>query len=60
MMGLILFCECLVEKAFLQSLSFCKKLSKILDSIHKDSVFTMSLSMFLVLKCSAGKVCQLH
>lgn len=47
MMGLVLFCECLVEKAFLESLSFCKKVSKILDSIHKESVFTVSLSVFL-------------
>lgn len=47
MMGLLLFCQRLVEKTFLESLSFCKKVSKILNSIDGESVFTVSLSMFL-------------
>lgn len=47
MVGLLLFCERLIEKAFLDSLSFSKKVSKILNSVDKESVFTVSLSMFL-------------
>ena len=49
MIGLLLFCECFVEKAFLESSSFYKKVSKILNSSSKGNVFNLSLSVYLVL-----------
>lgn len=47
MTGLLLFCECLIEKVSLESLLFHKKVSKSLNSIDKESAFTVSLSGLL-------------